>query len=64
MPMIITKASTPITEQQQAQLTRALGEAIALLPGKSEEWLMSVISSIMLAPVVVKPDTISKKASI
>ena len=40
MPMIITKASTPITEQQQAELTRALGEAIALLPGKTEEWLM------------------------
>ncbi len=40
MPMIVTKSSTNITEQQEATLTRAFGEAIALLPGKSEEWLM------------------------
>lgn len=40
MPMIITKSSTPITKEQEAQLTQAFGEAIALLPGKSEEWLM------------------------
>jgi hypothetical protein len=38
--MIITKSSTPITKAQEAELTRAYGEAITLLPGKSEEWLM------------------------
>ena len=40
MPMIITKTNTSITKEQEATLTRAFGEAIALLPGKSEEWLM------------------------
>ena len=40
MPMIITKSSTPITKAQEAELTRAYGEAITLLPGKTEEWLM------------------------
>lgn len=40
MPMIITKTTTAISKEQEQALTRSFGEAIALLPGKSEEWLM------------------------
>ena len=40
MPMIITKTTTAISKEQEEALTRSFGEAIALLPGKSEEWLM------------------------
>lgn len=40
MPMIITKTTTTISKEQQAVLTKKFGEAITLLPGKSEEWLM------------------------
>ncbi len=40
MPMILTKTTTTITKEQEAILTKSFGEAIALLPGKSEEWLM------------------------
>lgn len=40
MPMIITKTTTTISKAQEAALTKSFGEAIALLPGKSEEWLM------------------------
>ena len=40
MPMIITKTTATISDEQQCILTEAFGEAITLLPGKSEEWLM------------------------
>ena len=40
MPMIITKTNTSISKEQEAILTRAFGEAITLLSGKTEEWLM------------------------
>ena len=40
MPFIDLKTTTKITKEQEAELIRELGEKIALLPGKSEEWLM------------------------
>lgn len=41
MPMIKTKTTTEITAEQELQLKSKLGEAIAILPGKSEQWLMT-----------------------
>ena len=40
MPMIQTKTSVEITKEQELQLKSELGKAIAILPGKSEQWLM------------------------
>lgn len=40
MPMIQTKTSIAITNQQELTLKSELGKAIAILPGKSEQWLM------------------------
>ena len=40
MPYINTVTTKEITEEKKAALTRALGEAITLIPGKSESWLM------------------------
>ena len=40
MPMIITKTTTSISKEQETLLTKAFGEAITLLPGKTEQWLM------------------------
>lgn len=40
MPFIDTKTTAVITPEKEETLRRRLGEAIALLPGKSEEWLM------------------------
>ncbi|MCQ2485124.1 MAG: phenylpyruvate tautomerase MIF-related protein [Clostridia bacterium] len=41
MPMISTKTTSAITKEQELQLKSRLGEAIAILPGKSEQWLMT-----------------------
>ena len=40
MPFIDTKTTKIITKEQEKELTRAFGEAITLIRGKSEEWLM------------------------
>lgn len=40
MPMIVTHTTEVITEEKKAALTKALGEAITLLPGKTEAYLM------------------------
>ena len=40
MPFIDLKTTAKITKEDEATLTRELGEKIALLPGKTEEWLM------------------------
>ncbi len=40
MPYISTKTNRTIGPDQQKQLKERLGKAIALLPGKSETWLM------------------------
>lgn len=40
MPFINSKISTDITPEQEATLKTMLGQAIAVIPGKSESWLM------------------------
>ena len=40
MPMIVMHTTETITKEKSAILTKAFGEAITLLPGKSEAYLM------------------------
>ena len=40
MPYIRTTVSKELTEQNKENLKAKLGQAIALIPGKSESWLM------------------------
>lgn len=41
MPFIDSKVSVSISEEQEKELKNRLGQAIALIPGKSESWLMT-----------------------
>ena len=40
MPFINSKISKTVTKQQEEEIKSRLGQAITLLPGKSESWLM------------------------
>ncbi|MCI8371944.1 MAG: hypothetical protein HFI75_06060 [Lachnospiraceae bacterium] len=40
MPFIHSRVSATMTQQQKETIIKELGEAIAIIPGKSEEWLM------------------------
>lgn len=40
MPFIETKTTKTISAAQEASMRKKLGEAISLIRGKSEEWLM------------------------
>lgn len=40
MPFINTKTNVPISKEKEIAVKTRLGQAIALLPGKSENWLM------------------------
>ena len=40
MPFINSKISVAITPEQETKIKSLLGEAIELIPGKSESWLM------------------------
>ncbi len=40
MPFINSKVSVETTPAQRQELKKRLGQAIALIPGKSESWLM------------------------
>lgn len=40
MPFINTKTNVPVSKEQEIAVKTRLGEAISLLPGKSEAWLM------------------------
>ena len=40
MPFIDVKTNTQVTKDNELALKEALGRAIAILPGKSERWLM------------------------
>ncbi len=40
MPYINSKVNTIITKEQEVQIKEKLGQAISLIPGKSESWLM------------------------
>ncbi|MDD6069818.1 MAG: phenylpyruvate tautomerase MIF-related protein [Clostridiales bacterium] len=41
MPFIDSKVSVSISKEQETELKTRLGEAISLIPGKSESWLMT-----------------------
>lgn len=41
MPFIDAKVSVSISKEQEQELQRRLGQAITLIPGKSESWLMT-----------------------
>lgn len=41
MPFINSKVSVAVSEDQERLLKEKLGQAIALIPGKSESWLMT-----------------------
>ena len=41
MPFIDSKVSVKISKEQETQLKERLGQAISLIPGKSENWLMA-----------------------
>ncbi len=41
MPFIDSKVSVTISEEQEKELKTRLGQAITLIPGKSESWLMT-----------------------
>lgn len=40
MPFINSKISVKLTEEQEKTIKNRLGQAIALIPGKTESWLM------------------------
>ena len=40
MPFINSKVSVKTTEEQRTELKTRLGQAISIIPGKSESWLM------------------------
>lgn len=41
MPFINSKISVPLPKEKEQALVSRLGQAITLLPGKSENWLMT-----------------------
>ncbi len=43
MPFISTKTNVKISEEKETKLKERLGQAISILPGKSESWLMLAI---------------------
>ena len=40
MPFIDSKVSVKVTKEQEVELKNRLGQAISIIPGKSESWLM------------------------
>ena len=40
MPLIDLKTTTTVTKENEQELIREFGEKIAILPGKTEDWLM------------------------
>lgn len=40
MPFVISRVSVEVSREQELELKRRLGEAIALVPGKSEAYLL------------------------
>ena len=41
MPFINSKVSVQVTPEQEKKLKARLGQAISVIPGKSEQWLMT-----------------------
>ena len=40
MPFIDSKVSVKVSKEQETEIKTRLGQAISLIPGKSESWLM------------------------
>ncbi len=40
MPFIDSKVSVKVSKEQETELKSRLGQAISIIPGKSESWLM------------------------
>ena len=40
MPFIDSKVSVKVSKEQETELKTRLGQAISIIPGKSESWLM------------------------
>lgn len=40
MPFIHTRMNRPLSKEKEQALSQALGKAIELIPGKTENWLM------------------------
>ncbi len=43
MPFISTKTNVSVSKEKEIQLKDKLGQAISIIPGKSESWLMLAI---------------------
>ena len=43
MPFISTKTNVSVSKEKETQLKERLGQAISIIPGKSENWLMLAI---------------------
>ena len=43
MPYINMKTNIEVTKEKEVALKKGLGQAIGLIPGKSEEWLMVAV---------------------
>ncbi|MBQ7677095.1 MAG: hypothetical protein IJT32_02555 [Lachnospiraceae bacterium] len=43
MPFISTKTNVSISKEKETKLKESLGQAITIIPGKSESWLMLAI---------------------
>ena len=43
MPFISTKTNVTVNKEKETELKQRLGQAIAIIPGKSESWLMLAI---------------------
>ncbi|MBR6335826.1 MAG: hypothetical protein IKR90_06725 [Clostridia bacterium] len=55
MPYIKTTTNLPVSDAARENLTRKLGSAIALIPGKTEAWLM--LSFVDNVPMSFKGDS-------
>ena len=47
MPFIISRVNIAVTDEQKERIKAALGKAIELVPGKSEEYLMIIFEIIL-----------------
>ncbi len=43
MPFISTKTNVNVSKEKETELKERLGQAISIIPGKSESWLMLAI---------------------
>ena len=43
MPFIETKTNVAVSKEAETKIKEALGQAISIIPGKSENWLMLAI---------------------